>query len=236
MSAAATERQLELVLLHALPFDGSMWAEQQNILPGHTHTPTLYGLGDSLPQWASKILANLSGGPLIVVGNSVGGSCALEMAVLAPQRIAALVLIGTKAGRRLDSALRIEAVELLRNGGVEAAWDRYWDTLISPSAPPALRAQAKSWALKLDWQEIARGVEAFHTRPARDDFLANLECPVICISGEHDVAPGPVVTGKQACSTKDGRLSIIPQCGHYVPFEKPAVLNEILHSLINELA
>ncbi len=50
------------------------------------------------------------------------------------------------------------------------------------------------------------------------------------------MAPGPVVTIRQARSAKDGRLTIVPQCGHYVPFEKPAVLNGILHSLIDELS
>lgn len=230
------ERQLELVLLHALPFDESMWTEQQGILPGRTHTPTMYDLGETLPQWASKILSGLSGDRLIVVGNSIGGSCALEMAVLAPERIAALVLIGAKAGHRHDPTLRSEAVELLRNSGVEAAWERYWNRLISPSAPPSLRVRARSWATNLDWTAIAKGVDAFHTRPARDALLPRLECPVICISGEHDVAPGPLVMGRQARCATDGRLAIIPHCGHYVPFEKPLVLNSILHSLIDELA
>lgn len=192
------ESQLELVLLHALPFDAAMWTEQQNVLPGHTHAPTMYGLGETLPQWASEILGSLRGDRLIVVGNSVGGSCALEMAVLAPERIAAVVLIGANAGHRRDSALRTEAAELLGNSGVGAAWDLYWDPLISSFAPSALRARAKSWATNLDWRAIAKGVEAFHTRPDRNDFLPRLECPVVCISGENDVAPGPVVTIRQA--------------------------------------
>lgn len=230
------ESQLELVLLHALPFDGSMWEEQSNLLPGHTHAPTMYGLGETLPQWASKILGSLGGDRLIAVGNSVGGSCALEMAVLAPERIAALVLIGAKAGHRRDPALRAEAVELLGNRGVEAAWDRYWNPLICPSAPSALRDRARSRATTLDWRAIARGVDAFHTRPDRDDVLPRLECPVVCISGEHDVAPGPAVMARQARSARDGRLTIVPQCGHYVPFEKPAVLNAILRALIDELS
>jgi pimeloyl-ACP methyl ester carboxylesterase len=48
------------------------------------------------------VLRLAKGDRLIVVGCSVGGSCALELAVAAPDRIAALVLIGTKAERRPD--------------------------------------------------------------------------------------------------------------------------------------
>ncbi len=227
---------MELVLLHALPFDGSMWTEQRGVLPGHTHTPTMYGFGETLPQWASEILGDLGGDRLIVVGNSIGGSCALEMAAVAPERIAALVLIGAKAGHRRDPALRSEAIELLRNSGVEAAWDRYWDPLISSSAPSGVRMRARSWAKNVDWKAIAKGVDAFHTRPSRDDLLPRLKYPVVCISGDHDVAPGPLIMGKQARSAADGHLFVIPQCGHYVPFEKPAALNDILHTLIDELA
>lgn len=38
--------RVELLLLHALPFGGSMWASQLALLPGATYAPTLYGLGD----------------------------------------------------------------------------------------------------------------------------------------------------------------------------------------------
>ena len=79
-----------------------MWAGQQQVLPGSTYAPTLYPLGDNIEAWAAAVLKLAKGDRLIAVGCSVGGSCALELAVAAPDRIAALVLIGTKAGHRYD--------------------------------------------------------------------------------------------------------------------------------------
>ena len=38
----------ELLFLHALPLDGSMWAGQMELLPGASFAPTLYGMGDSV--------------------------------------------------------------------------------------------------------------------------------------------------------------------------------------------
>lgn len=38
----------KLLLLHALPLDGSMWAAQLDLLPNATYAPTLYGLGIAL--------------------------------------------------------------------------------------------------------------------------------------------------------------------------------------------
>jgi len=47
---------LELLLLHALPLDGSMWSSQLDIFPGATYAPTLYGFGDRVEDWAAEAL------------------------------------------------------------------------------------------------------------------------------------------------------------------------------------
>ena len=69
---------MQLVLLHALPLDGRMWDAVQSIL-SDTFAPTLYELGGSVQEWAHAILDECSDEELLVVGNSVGGSCALEV-------------------------------------------------------------------------------------------------------------------------------------------------------------
>ena len=43
----------ELLLLHALPLNGSMWAEQAKLRPEATYTLTLYPLGDHIEAWAN---------------------------------------------------------------------------------------------------------------------------------------------------------------------------------------
>jgi pimeloyl-ACP methyl ester carboxylesterase len=234
MKAVAFE--MELVLLHALPFDGSMWHQQRHLLPGRTHAPTLYQFGETVVDWARAVLDRVQGERLIVVGNSVGGSCGLEMAALAADRIAALVLVGAKAGHRPEPMLRAEAIGMLREKGVEAAWEKFWAPLFSPSVPLEVLTQARRIATGLPAAEIAKGVNAFHTRAGRDDLLSTLRCPVLCISGEQDRAPGVATTTAQAKRARDGRLIVLPDCGHYVPLEQPEELNSILQSLIHELA
>jgi pimeloyl-ACP methyl ester carboxylesterase len=227
---------MELVLLHALPLDGSMWAQQQKLMPGATHAPTLYALGETVSEWAAAVLNQVRGDRLIVAGNSVGGSCALEMAALAPDRIAALVLIGAKAGHKPDPALHANAVAALREKGMEAAWEMFWAPLFPRSASPRVLADAKRIATGMPAREIVRGVTAFHTRPDRKLLLPTLQCPTLCVSGEHDVAPGLATTAAQAKSARNGRLIIVPDSGHYVPMEQPERLNTILQSIIHELS
>ena len=96
---------LGLLFLHALPLDGSMWAAHEDLLPGSSCAPTLYGFGTTVEAWAMAALRMAKGDRLIVVGCSVGGSCAIEVATAAPDRVAALVLIGTKAKHSPDPDL-----------------------------------------------------------------------------------------------------------------------------------
>jgi len=228
-------KELELLLLHALPLDGSMWADQMHLLPGSTYAPTLYSLGERVEEWAAKALELAQGDRIIVVGCSVGGSCALEVAALAPDRIAALVLIGTKARHRPEPAFHASALQLLREQGSEAAWETYWAPLFSRSTDRRVVEVAKTITLRQSPQDLATGVTVFHTRPSRDEVLASLPKPILIISGEDDIAPGVKTSAMQAEQAQYGRLQIVRNCGHYVPLEQPEYLNGVLNDLIVSL-
>ncbi|MGF6254377.1 alpha/beta fold hydrolase [Ensifer sp. LBL] len=222
----------ELLLLHALPLDGSMWAKQMHLLPDATYAPSLYCAGDTLHAWARAALEPVKGDNIIVVGCSVGGSCALEVAMIAPERVSSLVLIGTKARHRPDPALHARALRVIEEDGVEAAWETYWAPLFSRATNAAVIGQAKRMALRHSPGEIARGVSVFHTRPSRDDCLSAFPGRVTIVSGADDVAPGPKISASQAEAALDGHLRIIPECGHYVPLERPGALTQILAEVI----
>ena len=212
-----------------------MWAGQKQLLSGSTYTPTLYRLGDSVKAWAAAALKLVKGDRLVVVGCSVGGSCALELAVAAPDRVAALVLIGTKAGHRPDPALHASALKALREKGLEEAWKVYWAPLFSRSTNSQVIEDAKRMTLRQSPLDVARGVTAFHGRPNRDQFLSAFPRPVIVITGADDNAPGRKVSTAQANSARHGRLHVVPDSGHYVPLERPEHLNSILRELIASL-
>ncbi|MFG1358865.1 alpha/beta fold hydrolase [Xanthobacter pseudotagetidis] len=225
-------RDIGLLFLHALPLDGTMWDGQRDLLPGASHTPALYRRGEGVQDWAASALGEATQERLVVVGCSVGGSCALEVAAAAPDRVAALVLIGTKAQRAPDPALRQHALDTLARHGMEAAWDQFWSPLFSNGAA---RETARQTFLRQAPDDIARGIRAFHARPSRHRILERIPGPVVVISGAEDTAPGPRTSAIQAAAAPRGHLEIIPACGHYVPLEQPEALNAILRRLLSML-
>lgn len=78
-------------------------------------------------------------GPVVVVGNSIGGSCATEVARLAPTKIKALVLCGTKPAHRPEPEIRDAALRILAGDGLAVGHSL---PLEAPGALTSLISQA----------------------------------------------------------------------------------------------
>ena len=224
---------MTVVLLHPLPLDGSVWDEVRATLQYETFAPTLYGMGESMGAWASSILDVAPPGPLVLVGNSIGGSCALEVARLAPERVCLLVLIGAKPGHRPEPDVRDEAVQLLEQNGLDAAWASYWAPLFAADADCDVVRRAHEVARAQGIDEIVRGVRVFHERPDRSEFIETFDAPVIVAHGELDRVPRD--PARLARRLQRGKHVIVACSGHYVPLERPSELANVLRHAIDDL-
>jgi pimeloyl-[acyl-carrier protein] methyl ester esterase len=222
---------MQLVLLQALPLDGTMWSNEMNLLPNATIAPTLYSLGESIEDWARAVLDLAIERELVLVGNSVGGSCALEVARQDPSRTKAIVLIGAKAGVRPDPEFRDEAVHFLEERGMEEAWPRYWKGLFGANADPEVVATARRIACSLDIHEVVRGVKAFHNRPDLTDFARSWPKLLVVIRGDHDDTP-PHAAAAATASSQFGELHVIKGAGHYVSLEQPSKVQSIIRDVL----
>ncbi len=226
---------MKLLLLHPLPLDGSIFADDLRSLGDVCVAPTLYGAGDDIGTWADAALAAVGEGPLVVVGNSVGGSCAIEVAYNAPSRVRALVLCGAKAGHRPEPALRDEALRVLADDGAGAAWDRYWRPLFGPHAAADLVDRARSTAVAIGAPALAAGVRAFHGRPDRSDFVDAWPGRVHVVAGEYDTAPA-IERQRADAARMRATFHVIAGVGHYVPIEAPGELAAIVATAIDDVA
>jgi pimeloyl-ACP methyl ester carboxylesterase len=88
---------MKVVFLHALPFDERIWEPQLEAFAEHDlHAPRLYDLGSGIDEWALAVLQQVPG-RFLAVGASMGGYTAAGIARLAPERLAGLVLSGSRA-------------------------------------------------------------------------------------------------------------------------------------------
>jgi pimeloyl-ACP methyl ester carboxylesterase len=227
---------VNVVLLHAFPLDPRMWEPQRDVLAGHeVFAPDLYGLGSSMDEWARAILAQVEGA-FVVVGASMGGYAALALAGLAPQRVRALVLAGSRADP--DDAERLErravTIELIRTGGPAALWDDMRGKLFSADADPAVVERARALALDRDREELIRGVEAIRDRADTTDVVESLAAPVMVAVAEEDPYVPRAVAEDLAARARDGRIAIY-EGGHLPNLERPEEFNRALTALLDEV-
>ncbi|MES0811187.1 alpha/beta hydrolase [Roseibium sp. SCPC15] len=223
---------IALLYLHALPLDGTMWRHQQDLFSIPSYTPTLYETGNSIEAWAKAALDTVAEDRLILVGCSVGGSCALEIAALCPERVEAMVLIGTKVARTPNPAFLSAALTLIETRGPQIAWNTYWRPLFSQQAPQSALAIADDIYNRRTVAELTTGAKVFHSRPSRDTVLQTFPREVAVISGVDDIAPGLETSERQASMATRGTFHVIPDCGHYAPLEAPDQVNDILGQVI----
>lgn len=226
---------VRVVLLHALPFDGRMWQAERDLAPGGVVAPSLYRLGETLEDWAQGVIALVGDEPVLVVGCSVGGSCALEVARAAPDQVLGVVLVGAKAGVRPDPVLRDEAVRLLISKGVEAAWRVYWRPLFGRHAPEGVLTVARDLAVDQEVEDLVREVRAFHERRDLTDFALAWPRPIVVISGDEDRTPLPT-TAARITAAPNRRFHLVEDCGHYVNLERPIEFRSLVAETIGRIS
>jgi pimeloyl-ACP methyl ester carboxylesterase len=227
---------VNVVLLHAFPLDSRMWEPQRDVLAGHdVFAPDLYDLGSSMDAWARAILPQIDG-DFVVVGASMGGYAALALAGLAPERVRALVLAGSRADP--DDAERLErrafTIELIRSGGPAALWEDMRGKLFAEDSDPAAIDRARAMALDRDPDGLVRAVEAIRDRADTTSVVEALDAPVLVAVAEEDpFVPRPVAE-ELAGRAPDGRIAIYSG-GHLPSLEHPAEFNRALAALLDEV-
>lgn len=200
---------LGMLLLHALPLDRRMWQSQLQVMPNNSVAPNLYEFGRNIEQWAAKSLDLVSQDRLVVVGCSVGGSCALEVINLAPDRVAAAILIGTKVRCDPNPAALSKACRTLKDQGIAGAWERYWKPLFENNDVGDVTQHAKEIALEQSVNGLENGLNAFYTRSSREDVVMDSTIPIHIVTGDRDELPGLSYSRRLAGLSDRARLHVI---------------------------
>lgn len=232
-----------VVLLHGLGSSGRDWEYQ---LPAFAEryrviVPDLRGAGESdkprgpyrIADYAEDtwaLLDKLGVGRVSLVGLSMGGATAFEMAATRPERVAKLAVVNCPPSFTIDSprkalevGMRLAVVRLL---GMERMAEIVGRRLFPEPEQSELKAEFVRryaandkrhylWALRSlpGWQVL--------------DRLERIDCPALMVAAEHDYTP---VAEKQAAVDRlpDGHLQVIRNSRHGTPIDQAETFNRVV--------
>lgn len=186
---------------------------------------------DTIAAMAARALASATG-PLIPIGFSMGAIIAVEMAVQAPERIAALGLIGYNATADLPTRAAHRPVQQaeVRSGGLERVLTQELKPNYLAAAnrgDPALLALLRDMGMALGPDVFIRQSEALRLREDRVSALSAITCPVFLMGGREDALCPPEWHHRWHSLLAQSQLHIEP-AGHMAPLEAPLALAEKL--------
>jgi 3-oxoadipate enol-lactonase len=170
-----------------------------------------------------------------LVGLSMGGGIALQFALDNPERVLSLTLVdsalpGFTYGDETVGHIQ-RFMEAVRSDGPRDAIDRVW---LEHPFFDGVRRDPKTFAavrdILVDFQapDMRDGARPADYRPDIAGRLAKIRAPTLVIVGENDNPDFRLIADILAENIPDARLTVIPDCWHLPPVEKPEEFNELL--------
>jgi 3-oxoadipate enol-lactonase len=250
---ASGDNLSSVLLLHAGIADSRMWRPQIEALQSAGYgvlAPDLRGFGqqvlEPVPFSYVRDVEVLLDGPTAVVGNSLGGRVALELALYRPELVERLVLIApglpgwawspeTRAGWAKEEAA-------YESGDFEAAAEaalRLWvdgPRRTPEEVDPEIRTAVAEMVLRSyemqahGWEAGAREEEILD--PPVTLRLQEIRCPTLVIVGGEDVADMRSIAAHIADSVNGARLVEVPGAAHLPSLERADEINALLLSFL----
>ncbi|HEU0304278.1 MAG TPA: alpha/beta fold hydrolase [Gaiellaceae bacterium] len=193
------------------------------------------GIGESdvpagpytVPQLAGDALAVLDAAGIEqahVVGTSLGGMVAQELALTYPDRVERLVLVCTTPGVR-GVPMPEQTVRLMAEApslAPDVALRRFVENALAPGAPAELvdeitRRRLESPPDPAGWAAQAGAAMSFDAL----DRLGELSAPTLVLHGTEDAVVDPANADLLAAGIPGARLELFEGCGHLFMWEQP---------------
>jgi pimeloyl-ACP methyl ester carboxylesterase len=238
-----------LVFLHGIGGNQSAFDDQLEAAGARWRTVAWdmpgYGASPALPETTFPALADSLAGLLdhlgveraVVVGHSMGGMVAQELAVRHPSRLAGLVLYATtpmfgSADGAFQQRFLAERLAPLERGLTPA--DLAPDLvagMLSAAPPVAVRARAVDSMSALSAEAYRAALRCLVTFDRRAD-LGGIACPTLLLAGELDALAPPRTMARMAERIPRARYECLPGVGHLAHLEGPERFNATLGAFL----
>jgi len=220
-----------LVLVPGLVCDVEIWRHQIDhlgdlaniIVPPATD-------GDSMQEMAARALEDCPS-EFALAGFSMGGYIALEMMRRASGRITKLALLdaSARADTQTKAQSRKAAIAACEAGDFSDVIEGMLKILLHPDHQhPPHTDFVRAMSARVGAEAFARRHKVIGGRPDSRELLANLEIPVRAVFGRQDAMSTLEEHEEMARLPKNGRLSIIEDCGHMTIRERPYAATALL--------
>ncbi len=202
-------------------------------LPGHGRSS---GLGrHSIQEYSAVLLDFLEALGLrtwVLVGHSMGGAIALDIATRWPQQVLGLVLVGSGAKLRVapelvrftaDASTASRAMQLI----TERAFAPQTDRRIKQAASQRL-AETRLPVLHGDFLAC----DAFDVR----DALEKISAPTLTVCGEADKMTPPAYSVFLQERIRGARMELVPNAGHMAMLERPDLVTSLLARFLSQIS
>lgn len=222
---------MNILWLPGLLCDGAVWSPLD--IPG---TVADYGDARSIATMAERALAQAPAGPLAVAGHSMGGRVAFELLRLAPERVARVALLDTgshplaagEAGEK-ERAGRLRLLDIARREGMRTMAADWAQGMVHPSrlGGPVFEAVLDMFERKTPDLFEAQ-IHALLNRPDAAPQLPGIACPALLLTGADDAWSPPAQHQAMADAMPNGKLVVVPRCGHMSTMEDPSFVRAAL--------
>jgi len=234
-----------VVFLHPGGMDSRMWDAQAAAFAA-THTVIrcdLRGSGKSAAPYAPfspsddvlAVLRQLGIGRASIVGASLGGRTAIDLAIEHPETVHKLVLVGAGlTGYDYSAGYQQAIVDILGPlaQGHEAGYvEAFLDSMLGPRRAAAQPLVAR---MLIDNQALFMGGARFlrTLEPPAIDRLSAIKATALIVVGEHDHADITAIASLLAKAIPDSRLVSIPNAGHMPNLDATEEFNRVVLELL----
>lgn len=172
-----------------------------------------------------------------VVGTSLGGMIAQELALGAPERVEKLVLVCTTPGGPNAIPMPEVTVRLIAEAPTLeplAALRRFVENALAPDPPQELVERILAHRIRTAqplaaWLAQAAAGAAFDAH----DRLRGLACPTLVLHGTADVVVDPGNSELLAAAIPGARSELFAGCGHLLYWEQPDRFVEVVEEFLS---
>jgi 3-oxoadipate enol-lactonase len=232
----------ERVLLHAGIADSRMYRRQvETFAPARAFDLPGFGQGPPEPEtldFRAFVRDRLPDAPATLVGTSLGGRIALELALESPERVAALVLVGPGLdGHEWSEEVRAFGTEeeaALERGDLDAAVEANLKLWLAEGVAPEVRALVAEMQRTALEQQVGHDIHVVPLEPPASRRLGEVDVPTLVVTGDEDVRDIHEIADKLATEIPGAERATIAGSGHLPSLERPDEFDAVVLAFLRK--